>query len=113
MVETFEDTFHDSVGSCRATCACGKTYFENAGCWDWEEDELESLNANPNATEVDGTPGYISFEGTTYVTNCDCWKPRAEKIAAFLEGHGAKIIRYLNARKKEKMAEAAAMPEGR
>lgn len=109
--ESFEKAFSDNVGTCRAQCACGKEFYDkiNRG-YDWEEGEFEALEADPDATGLDCSVGYISFEGQTFVMDCDCWKERAQKIGAFIDAHMDKIARYFREERTRRTKEAEAVP---
>lgn len=107
---SFEKAFSDKVGSCRAQCACGKQYYNPDGGWHWEDGELEALEADQNATALDCSVGYVTFEGTTYVIDCNCWHERAKRISAFLDTHMQKIADYFKEERLRKTEEAAAVP---
>jgi hypothetical protein len=104
----FLRAFRDTVGGCRMDCACGLTYYEPDGGWDWERGELEALEADPKARRVDYTPGLLTFEGRSYVDGCTCWHQRAQRIEAFIQGHDREIAAYLNERAERMRATAAA-----
>jgi hypothetical protein len=110
ILKSFEDAFRDRVSSCRAQCRCGRSFYNPAeGEWDWEDGEIEALIA-AKATPVEWAVGYITFEGVTYVLDCECWKERAKKVAAFLSWHDEQIAAFLSNEKKRKIAEANRAP---
>lgn len=106
-MESFEQAFSSRVNGCRRDCECGREFFDNYNSgYDWEHDELERLSANPNATPLPYAVGTVEFEGAQYVFDCDCWKPRARRIVAFLLAHDAEIADFLT-KEKERRQEAA------
>lgn len=111
VIDSFEEAFDDRVSGCRRTCACGLVFYDtyNTG-YDWDAGEIEALQANPQAKGVDHAVGGISFEGSTYVTSCECWKARARRIAAFLTGHDTEIARFLTLERRRREREAGRSP---
>jgi len=109
-LKIFEEAFADGCGSCSMDCACGKQYYNPDPSWDFEEGELEALQNDPEAISLEWSAGHISFEGKTYVLDCDCWKQRAETIASFLDAHAGKIVEYLTLEKRRKQQEADYSP---
>ncbi len=99
-IEVFEQAFSDGVGSCRAACACGKEFYQE-GPYSWEKGELEGLKAR-GATLLEWAASFMSFEGRTFVMDCDCWKPRAQQVMGFLDGHARKIAEYFKLEKVRK-----------
>lgn len=106
----FERAFRDGTAGCRRTCECGKEYYDGVQTYDWEEGELERLEADTQAVGLDYTPGDITIEGRTYVDACTCWHKRAERIMAFIDGHGHKIASYLTLEKRRKQDAANEAP---
>jgi hypothetical protein len=94
--EQFEKAFSDHVGSCRGSCFCGRVFYNSDGGWTFEDEELEGLAANTKATDLPYTVGFLTFEGATYIDACDCWWPRAKKIAQFILMHAAGIAEFLS-----------------
>lgn len=110
-MESFTDAFDSRVSGCRRECACGREYWDNYNSgYDWDEGELERLAANPNATPLGYAVSSIEFEGTSYVWDCPCWKPRAKRIVAFLLNHDNEIAAFLTAERKRRQQEATASP---
>lgn len=111
--EQFEEAFSDHVGSCVADCACGRIFYNPDGGWSWDDGELALLRANPQATAIDCSVGYVSFEGQTFVDACDCWWPRAKKIAEWILSHAHGIAAFINldAKRQRRVAEAAPVVE--
>jgi len=97
-------------GGCVRTCECGRVFYNDGGGWDWEEGELEELKANPNATEIDYTPGDLEFDGKRYVDACDCWHEHADRVIEFIESHACGIRDFLREEKKRKLREAEWSP---
>lgn len=93
--------------SCRIWCKCGKTYWDNHnGGWDWEDGEVEALEADENAVACDFAPGRLIIEGTEYCDACNCWHPIAERIANWLDLNKQCIATYY-AREKERLTALA------
>jgi hypothetical protein len=93
-LDSFEQAFDPGWGGCRRTCACGKTYYNPTGCWDWEEGELEALEKDPMTTGCDYAIGVVVIEGVEYANACNCWHPKATKIATWLDNHASFIAKY-------------------
>jgi hypothetical protein len=114
-LENFERAFDAHVGTCRAHCHCGKEYWDghNDG-YSWDDGEVEALEADPEATKLDYSVGFVEFEGKQYVNACDCWHKRAEQIIAFIDGHGREIADYLTREKRrlQAIADTAPVVEG-
>lgn len=110
-IESFETAFNEKVGSCNAVCACGRTFYNHPGGWDWEDGELERLEKDESATCLQWSVGFVRFEGETYVIDCDCWHKRAKRMMAFIDSHGHQIAEYLRIEKERKLKEANEMPE--
>jgi len=108
--ENFERAFDCHVGSCSATCACGRVFYNPDRSWDFEENELEDLEKDPNATGLDYAVSFVEFEGQTNVMACDCWHNRAKQIMGFLDSHANKIAEYLKLEKERKTQEAENSP---
>lgn len=110
-LENFERAFRGGVNGCRRTCECGVVYWDawNKG-YDWDEGEVEGLEANPGAKGVDHAIGTVEFEGRIYVDACTCWHDRAQRIIGWLNAHAKEIAAYLSHEKSRKQAEADASP---
>jgi hypothetical protein len=110
-IEQFEKAFASDGGLCRATCHCGKTYYNS---YDqqigWEEGELEKLEADDQAIGVDFHVGRVDLEGREYVNTCTCWHERAEIVMNFLDSHAFQIAEYLTLEKARKQKEADRSP---
>jgi hypothetical protein len=52
-IESFKKAFTNNMGTCWATCNCGKVFFNPDNSWEWEKGEIEKLQSNPQATELD------------------------------------------------------------
>ena len=107
--DNFERAFSDSSGGLVRTCECGKAFYNDEGR-DFEEGEYERLLASPDAVSLDHDASTLSFEGKTFVMDCDCWKPRAEVIMRYLDGHAFHIAEYLTLEKKRKQDDATYSP---
>ena len=110
-IESFKDGFADNTGTCRASCACGREFYNPNphNGWDFEEGELDELEAE-GATATEHSVEYMSFEGSTYVMQCDCWKDRAKRVMSFLDAHATKIANYFKAEKERLERESKSIP---
>jgi hypothetical protein len=106
LLDIFEDTFRLRISGCRATCHCGKTFYNGSGGWDWEDGEIEALE-KAGATPVDHGVGYVQFENCDYVDACSCWHARAKMVIAFITTHDEQIADFLNKRRERTIAKAA------
>ena len=106
-IEIFEEAFRDKgfTGS-RRDCACGNIFYNSEGGWDWEDGELEGLDQNIKATDVDYSVGTITFEGKEYCLDCTCWHKRALMIFVFLLAHNSSIVALFRAVKKHELERA-------
>lgn len=111
QLENFGVAFSMGIGSSRATCACGREFFNSNGDWSFEDNELNKLIADLNATDLDYSVGYIYFAGKVYVVDCDCWQKTAEQVMAFITGYSHQIAEFLKLEKQRKLNEANRMPE--
>jgi len=108
--ENFERAFSPGIGSCSATCACGREFYDFNGNGDFEEGELKSLEKDTKATALDHAVCYVKFEGVEYVSSCDCWHDRSNQIMEFIDGHAHSIAGYLKLERDRKIREAEAFP---
>lgn len=92
-------------------CPCGKRFYNSNGSWTWEEGELEELQEDNDAIDLEWPVGYVEFEGVQYVVDCDCWKKRAEQVMNFLDGHRQQIIDYFKLEKERILKEANDIPD--
>ena len=106
--QNFKEAFSPPIGSCAARCNCGRDFYNPDSSWDFDEGELERLESDPEATALEYSVGYIEFEGSQYVWDCDCWHDRAKKIIAFIDAHAKSIVEYLKLEKNRKLKEANA-----
>jgi hypothetical protein len=106
----FERAFSGGTAGCVRRCECGKQYYDGVQSYDWEEGELEKLQADPKARHLEYAPGDVVFEGCSYVDACDCWHKRADKIMGFLDAHAHQIAEYLTLEKKRKQSIADDAP---
>lgn len=108
--ESFIKAFDNHVGSSHAVCYCGREFYNYCDDDSLEEGEIERLDKDLKATGFDYSVGYVEFEGTIYVSDCDCWIERAGTLMRFIDAHAVEIANYLTLEKKRKQAEADAMP---
>jgi hypothetical protein len=109
-IESFKEAFHTGVGGCRRKCECGVQFYNTDGGWDWEEGELEELEADESARDIDCTVSTVYFLGMEYVYQCDCWHEDAEKIMNFIDDHAHCIAQYLRLEKNRMQEEVDNMP---
>lgn len=109
LLDWFLRGFRDGIGGIRIECECGKTYYESDPTEDWDPGEFEYLEKAENAF-----PGadlaYITFEGKTYATDCDCWHKRAVLVAGFLCSHDLRIANFFDVRRRSLITEALNAP---
>jgi hypothetical protein len=105
-LEIFEDAFMDDTAGSWRTCNCGKDFYNSNGRWDWDEGRLEALEKDYKAIDLDYSVGTITFEGTEYCLDCDCWHKRALMIFGFVMSHNSAIVSLFRAVKKHKLAKA-------
>lgn len=115
--DLFEDIFTSGCGHCVIDCACGRTYFDNSQSCDWEDGELESLEAKAETqpdkyVAVDHTIGTFTLFGVEYVYGCPCTAGKPREYEAFILKHARKIAIYLN-KKAEGLRETATKIEVR
>jgi len=109
-LDNFEEAFSDRAGTCRLTCECGRTFFDNYNTgYSWDEGEFEKLVQGAGIA-VEGSIGGVDFEGRHFAQCCTCWHLRAEKVMGFLDSHARQIADYLTREKQRKQAEADASP---
>lgn len=110
--ECFEQAFSDSCSGCVRDCACGRTVFDNANQWDWEDGELEHLERMAKSkperyTAVDYSVATMTIHGEEWVMGCPCNGVR--KWQEFLDQHADQAAKYLNERVKQLRAKAEAI----
>lgn len=108
--QQFEEAFVDDKGRCKVTCHCGATYYNNFDYIEWEDGELEEMEASDKAFGVSHFIGTLTLEGRQYVDCCDCWLKHAEKVMNFIDDHARAIATYLTLEKKRKQEEADKSP---
>ena len=101
-LENFERAFSSGCSGCVRDCHCGRTFFDGANSYDWEEGELEGLRKNKKATALPYSVGTIVLEGKEFVMDCDCWHKRAETVMDWIDRHGHSIAEFLSLEKKTK-----------
>jgi hypothetical protein len=105
LIEIFEEAFSSLCSGARRTCACGKTFYNGSGHWDWDDGEIEELEKN-GATPVDYSIGGVIFQGVEYANACTCWHPMATKAIGFIIQHDRQIADFLNKRRERTIAQA-------
>lgn len=108
-LDRFCRAFTTHGGGCRNVCECGREFYNPDGFWDWEDGELDELDAG-EATAVDFTVCTIAFEGKVYVEACDCWHTRASQIMRWLDEHRFEVADYINGETKARREAAAREP---
>ena len=112
-IDSFEKAFNTSSGSCCLVCECGKVFYNDTfdSGWDWEDGELEELQNNPDATNLDWSVGGVIFGGTEYVIDCNCWHEKAKDFMDFLDKNKNSIAEYFKQEKKRLLGESNAIPD--
>jgi hypothetical protein len=87
-------------------CQCGKTYWDSVNLNDWDEGEREELAASPNCFGVAYAIDVIEFNGKEYANACECWKPKASQIIAWLEENRQEIATFFKLEKERIVSEA-------
>lgn len=106
----FESGFATRTSGAVRTCLCGRVFYNPSGGWDWEDGELDSLEADPKATGVDWACGEVRINGKTYARDCDCWHEQGRKILEFVLRYDEEIADFLNQVKAAKTAAADRAP---
>ena len=109
-LESFERAFHAGTSGCTRACNCGRVFYDVENSYDWEDGELERLEANPEATALDYSVGDIRIGGVDYVADCDCWHEKASDMMRWIDGNAHQIAQYLTLEKKRKRHEAEVAP---
>lgn len=99
-LENFKRAFSSNCSGCRRVCRCGREFYDFENHWDWEQGEIEKLDADKNATGLPNSVGTVRFQGREYVADCDCWHQEAEGLVAFVDFNASQIARYLNLEKE-------------
>lgn len=110
-LEQWADACSTHITSYRGECACGKTFYDSCGHWDWEDGELEALIEDDNAHDLWSGVRLIEFEGSQYISACNCWHDRALRIIGFMDSHCREIACYLMAERKRAIEAATAALE--
>lgn len=108
-IDSFERAFsHTSTRE--FTCDCGKVYWDahNSG-YDWQEGEVEKLQADPNVHACGHAIGIIDIDGRQYADACNCWHPLASRIIRWLEANRDEVVAFLRMEKQRCVAEANQM----
>jgi hypothetical protein len=110
VLDNFIDAFGSGGAGCVRECACGRVFFNSNGGWTWEEGELEQLQADPNASDLDYSVSAVIFEGVEYAADCICWRPRAARVIGFIHNHDREIAEFLTAEKRRLTVIAQSSP---
>lgn len=108
----FERAFASNSSGCRRECYCGRVHFDTYNKWDWEEGELEELEAR-QAKEPDryigegNSIGSYELMGHEIVLGCKC--NTGARYEDFLIRHAREIATYLNERADRLQKEADEM----
>ncbi len=110
FIEQFEEAFTSHGGGACRTCECGKTYY----CLDYgdafEEGEVEELEADPKATEINYDIRTIYLDGGEYCIDCDCWHERAKKVMQWMHAHRHSIVSWFKLEKERLQVKADDYP---
>lgn len=109
-LENLARSFHSNTSGCRRTCECGREFYDTHNSYDWDEGEIEALEANPNATGVPYSVEGIELPGGEYATDCTCWHKKGLKLIDFLDQHDRHIERWFELERERLAAEVAAVP---
>lgn len=109
-LENFESAFSTGGGTIAMQCACGKTYYDSSVPGWFEAGELENLQTNSDATDVDHSVGSVYFNGAVYATDCDCWHASAEKYMVWMDTYGNQICEWFALEKKRLQEIASSAP---
>jgi hypothetical protein len=99
--QSFERAFSSGSGGCVRDCDCGRTNYDYANSWDWDDGELEALIENAKA-EPDRYIGHdhsvstMDVSGKEIVMGCPC--NSARRFEDWIILHAAQIAEYLNSR---------------
>lgn len=111
QLDNFARAFTSHTSGCRRDCECGRTFWDaSANGWDWEDNEIEALIADKNATAVDYFVGSLIIYGKEYCADCSCWHETANKIIDWLDHNSRSVIEFWDLEKKRKVQEAADSP---
>lgn len=94
-IESFKEAFDIGAISCRGICECGRVYYNSDGGWDWEENELELLETDNNAFDLDCGIAVVKFMNKEFIYQCDCWFNVADKFMQIIDNHAFQIAQYL------------------
>lgn len=105
-IAQFEKAFSGDTSGSTRECACGKFYYNPDGSWDWDEGELERLEATGIVSEY--AIGNVFIDGVEYCDCCDCWHEKALLVMAFIDNNVYAITRYITAERArlERMAQS-------
>ena len=109
-LELFARAFSSGGCGCVRACHCGRIFYDGLNSYDWEEGELERLQANVNAECHDYSINTIYLAGNEYCMDCDCWHGQAETIMKWLDIYGCAVAKWLTLEKRRLTAEAARAP---
>ncbi len=105
-LDTFIEAFRANHSGFRGECNCGREFFNPDDCWDYEEEEIQFLMQDPNATELMHDVRYVEFNRREYVIDCECWHQKANHFINAVLEHDQQIARFLNNERKRKIFEA-------
>jgi len=103
---TFIKAFKANHSGFRGECNCGREFYNPDDCWDFEDEEIEYLIKDPNATELLDDVRYVEFNNREYVIGCDCWQEKARHFINLISNHDVQIAKYLNGERARKIYEA-------
>lgn len=109
-LETFEEIWAAGAAGCVNTCHCGKTYYDRANSYDWEDGEFEELEADLSIIALEHAVTLLDLDGQLYVMDCECWHDKAERIMNWLDANAERIGNYFRLEKIRRIAEAENLP---
>ena len=92
----FERAFSSGSNGCRRTCNCGRVFYDIENHWDWEEGELESLQADKEATPVTHACGSVIFNNAEFAMDCTCWHKMAQQMINIIRNDKRRIANFIN-----------------
>lgn len=88
-------------------CDCGKKYYNDYA----EYPEKTEIENKPDYIACDHALRVINFDNKDFVSSCNCWHEKAEKITRYLDIYSQQIATYLTLEKERAKRLVEAMPE--
>ncbi|MCK5614022.1 hypothetical protein KAR91_69810 [Candidatus Pacearchaeota archaeon] len=110
-LDNFKEAFRSGTSGCIRVCHCETTYYNSGDQWTFEDGELEKLQNDRSAIELDNGVYTVFFDGKEFITDCDCWHERAEHIMEYFDSYMNQIAEYFKLEKKRIQREANQIPD--